>query len=241
MQWRNGGTYAEYVTAPEEILAPKPSNVTFEQAATVPTAGYIALLNLRLSLLTPGKRVLVNGAAGGVGAIVVQLAKAHGAEVTGVDHPAKLDAVLSLGADHVIDYTAEDFTLGPRYGLIVDIPGNRTWAECRRALTEDGAYVLIGHDHYGRVGRRWLGSIPRFAGLAAAAAFNPQLRRGSAGKLGKGEAMLLLRDYLAAGQLTPVVAKAFPLEEAAEAIRYLAETNPPGRIVLTPSLSPSPR
>jgi len=232
--WRNGGTFAEYVAAPEDVLAPKPMNVTFEQAATVPTAGYIALLNYPSDWVRPGMRVLVNGAAGGVGAIVVQLAKGDGAHVTGVDQAAKLDLVRALGADQVIDYTRDDFTRsGERYDLIIDIPGNHSFAEIRRALAPDSKYVLIGHDHFGREGRRMLGSLPRFARLVVLSAFVRNLRSGNAARMGKLEAIVLLQSYLAAGTLTPVVERAFPLEEAGNAISYLASGEAHGRIVVT--------
>jgi NADPH:quinone reductase-like Zn-dependent oxidoreductase len=232
--WRNGGAFAEYASVPAEGLAPKPANVTFEQAAAVPTAGYITLLNLPFGRLRPGQRVLVNGAAGGVGAFSVQLARAYGAQVTGVDHPRKLDLVRSLGADHVVDYTRDDFTRsGQRYDLIVDIPGNHPFAACRRALTRDGTYVLIGHDQFGRAGRRWLGSLPRFARLAVLSLFVRELRGGGSRGLGKREAMTTLQAHLEAGELTPVIDRTYHLSEAREAIHYLTNGEPAGRVVLT--------
>lgn len=232
--WRNGGAFAEYASAPEEGLALKPANVTFEQAAAVPTAGYITLLNVPGGLLRPGRRVLVNGAGGGVGAVALQLAKARGAHVTGVDHTKKLDLVRSLGADEVVDYTRDDFTRsGQQYDLIVDIPGNHPFTACRRALTPDGTYVLIGHDHFGRTGRHWLGSLPRFAGLAVKSLFVRHLRKGSSSSPSKKEAMATLREHLEAGQLTPAIDRTYPLSEAGEAIRYLADGEPVGRVILT--------
>jgi NADPH:quinone reductase-like Zn-dependent oxidoreductase len=232
--WRNGGTYAEYASVPEEVLALKPANVTFEQAAAVPTTGYITLLNVPTARLRPGQRVLVNGAAGGVGSLAVQLAKVHGAHVTGVDHTRKLDLVRSLGADEVIDFTREDFTRSDaRYDLIVDIPGNRPFSECRRALATGGAYVLIGHDQFGRTGHGWLGSLPRFGRLALLSLFEPRLRTGTSSGLSKKDAMTTLRAHLEAGQLIPVIDRTYPLSEAGEAIRYLMEGKALGRIVLT--------
>ena len=233
--WRNGGAYAEYASAPEVGLALKPANVTFEQAAVVPTAGYITLVNLPIRLLGPGQRVLVNGAAGGVGALAVQLAKAHGAQVTGVDHTRKLDLVRSLGADNVIDYTRDDFTRGDHlYDLIFDVPGNHPVSACLRAVAPHGRYVLVGHDHFGQVGHGWLGSLPRFAKLGLLSLFVRQLRGSGSGSVSKTEAMETLRGHLEAGQLTPVIDRTFPLGEAGAAIRHLTEGEPVGRIVLTP-------
>jgi NADPH:quinone reductase-like Zn-dependent oxidoreductase len=232
--WRNGGAYAEYVSAPETGLAPKPAAVTFAQAAAVPTTGYIMLLNVPLGRLSPGRRILVNGAAGGVGMLAVQLAKARGAHVTGVDHTAKLDLVRSLGADAVIDYTHDDFTRGDaRYDLIVDIPGNHPYSACRRVLAADGLYVLIGHDQYGRQGRGWLGSLPRFGSLVAQSAVDPRLRRGAGTPPSKAEAIATLRSLLESGELAPVIDRTFPLDRAADAIAFLASGQAQGRLVLT--------
>jgi NADPH:quinone reductase-like Zn-dependent oxidoreductase len=234
-QWANGGAYAEYAAVPEGNLALKPAAVTFEQAATVPTAGYIALLNLRgAGALQPGQQVLVNGAGGGVGALALQLAKAYGAEVTGVDRTEKLDLLRSLGADRVIDYSQEDFTRrGERYDLIFDIPGNHPFSACRRVLKPEGRYVLIGHDQFGTVGRRWLGSIPRFIGLMVRSLFVKQLPRPDFSLPGKQEPMAVLAGFLAAGKITPVVDRTFPLREVAAAIRCLESGQARGRIVLT--------
>jgi NADPH:quinone reductase-like Zn-dependent oxidoreductase len=233
MAWRHGGAYAEYATAPESALAHKPAGVTFAAAATVPTTGYIALQNLPADRTGPGCRVLVNGAGGGVGAIVVQLAKAGGAHVTGVDHTGKLDLLRTLGADETVDFTRTDVTrLTQRYDLVVDIPGNHPYPAMRRILAPGGVYVLIGHDDFGRAGRRWLGSIPRFGGLMLRSVRDPHLRR-DVTMLGKREAMETLRGHLAAGRLTPVIDRTFPLEEAAAALRHLTDGAPLGRIVLT--------
>lgn len=235
-QWHNGGAYAEYVSVPEDSLALKPTNVTFEQAATVPTAGLIALQNLPNEMLErSGQRVLINGAGGGVGSIALQFAKAQGAIVTGVDGTMKLDLVRSLGADHMIDYTQEDFTRGgERYDLIFDIPGNHSFSECRQALTPAGTYVFIGHDRYGQVGGRWLGSLPHFFRLVARSPFTSQLPNLDFSTPDKKESMAVLEDLLATGRITPVIDRIFPLSEVAEAIRYLAEGSARGRIVVTP-------
>lgn len=231
--WRNGGAFAEYASAPEAGLALKPANVTFEQAAAVPTAGYITLLNLPRGGLRSGQRVLVNGAAGGVGSIAVQLAKAGGAHVTAVDHTRKLDLLRSLGADEVLDYTRDDFTRrAERYDLIFDVPGNHPFAACRRALAPEGRYILIGHDMFGGAGRRWAGSLPRFAKLGLQSIFVRPLRRSGIGGLTKREAMDTLRTHLEAGHLTPVIDRTFALGEAGAAIRYLADGQPIGRVVI---------
>jgi NADPH:quinone reductase-like Zn-dependent oxidoreductase len=160
-QWTNGGAYAEYVSVPEDSLALKPANITFEQAAAVSTSGLIALQNLpNEGRLHSGQRVLINGAGGGVGVLAVQLAKAYGANVTGVDDTTKLEMVRSIGADRVIDYTKEDFTQsGERYDLIFDIPGNHPFSACRRVLAPNGKYVLIGHDRFGQGAGRLFGLV----------------------------------------------------------------------------------
>lgn len=163
-QWTNGGAFAEYVSVRQDLLALKPDNITFEQAASVPTSGFIALQNLRSgSLIRPGQKVLVNGAGGGVGALALQLAKAYGAHVTAVDSTSKLNMLRSLGADQVIDYTQEDFTRSDvRYDLIFDVPGNHPLSACRATLEPHGKYVLIGHEGFGASGKRALGLFPRF-------------------------------------------------------------------------------
>ena len=171
--WRNGGAFAEYASVPQDALALKPKGVTFEQAAAVPTSGFIALHNLQQGgPIQPGQSVLINGAGGGVGAIAVQLAKAYGARVTGVDSAEKMEMVRSLGADHVIDYTQEDFTQGgERHVLILDVASNLSLSACKGALTPTGIYVLIGHDHFGDSAGRILGSLPRVLKLAALSRF----------------------------------------------------------------------
>ncbi|MCA1782173.1 MAG: NAD(P)-dependent alcohol dehydrogenase [Intrasporangiaceae bacterium] len=233
IQWRNGGAYAEYATAPEEGVALKPSGVSFEEAAAVPTAGLIALNNLPQRRVPPGSRVLVNGAGGGVGAFAVQLAKAYGAEVTGVDHPDKLAFVRSMGADRTIDYTREDFTRGgERWDLIFDVPGNHSFREIRRALAPQGGYVLIGHDAFGAGGHHWLGSIPRMLGLLARSTVTPALRGGSLGSPDKRRLMSTLAQLLQNGQLRVVIDRTFPLADAPEALRYLASGQPAGRVVI---------
>jgi len=223
MQWINGGAYAEYVSVPEDVLAQKPGNITFEQAAAGPTSALIVLLNLReKAQVKPGQKVLINGAGGGVGVFAVQIAKAYGAEVTGVDSTEKVEMLHSIGADKVIDYTREDFTQSSKsYDLIVDIPGNHSFSKCRRVLTPEGTYVMIGHDHYGKVGRRFLGSIPHFLKLMLMSPFVSQLPARNFSMPPKKELMAVLRELLEAEKLTPYIDRTYPLSQVPEAIRYL--------------------
>ncbi|HZI96802.1 MAG TPA: NAD(P)-dependent alcohol dehydrogenase [Actinomycetales bacterium] len=233
-QWHNGGAFAEYVSVPQDSLALKPANITLEQAAAVPTSGLIALHNLRQGRLQPGQRVLVNGAGGGVGAFAVQLATAQGATVTGVDAARKLDMVRSLGAAHVIDFTQEDFTQAHQsYHLIFDVVGNHSFRECRRALTPDGSYVLIGHDGFGDAAGRWLGSLPRVLGLVAMSPFMSQLPPIDFSLPAKKDSMAVLTGHLEAGELTPVIDRTFSLNEVAEALRYLQTGQALGKIIIS--------
>lgn len=235
MQWRNGGAYAEYVAVAEDALAAKPSQVSFEQAATVPTAGLIALANLPEQGQTPGQRVLVNGAGGGVGAIAVQLAQSWGAHVTAVDHTRKLDLLRELGADRVVDYTTDNVTRsGASFDLVFDVVGNHPFSAYRRVLADEGTYVLIGHDQFGAQGRRWLGSIPRMFGLMARSTVERRLPRANFKMPDRQESMARLRDLLEGCALTPVVARAFPLEQVPDAIEFLASGQAVGRIVVVP-------
>ena len=235
-QWANGGAFAEYVSVPQDALALKPKGISFEQAAAVPTSGLIALNNLQYPRkIQPGQSVLINGAGGGVGSIAVQLAKAYGARVTGVDSTKKLEMVRALGADHVIDYTKEDFTqLGERYDLIFDVASNLSLTDCKRALTPKGIYVLIGHDHYGDTGGRVFGSLPRFFKLFALSPFVSYLPEMSFSVPNKKDTMPVLKELLEAGKLTPIVDRVYPLSEVPEAIRYLQKGDARGKIVITP-------
>lgn len=235
-QWKNGGAFAELATVPEAALTVKPEGVSFEQAAAVPTAGFIALSNLRFEkALQPGRNVLINGAAGAVGSIALQVAKARGARVTGVDGAGKLELLRSLGADLVIDYMQADVTRGgDRYDLIFDVASTLSISNCKRILKPTGIYVLIGHDHYGRAGRRLLGSIPGVFGLAARSLFNRHLPSPFFSPPPKQAVMAELRDLLGTGRLTPVIDRIFPLEMVPEAIRRLTEGHALGRIIITP-------
>jgi len=234
-QWTNGGAYAEYVSVPQDALAHKPDNVMFEQAAAVPTSGLIVLQNLsNEGRLQPGQSVLINGAGGGVGAFAVQLAKAYGANVTGVDNTKKLEMVRSIGADHVIDYTKEDFTQSTeRYNLVFDIPGNHPFSDCRRVLTPDGKYVLIGHDRFGQGAGRWFGSVPRVLKLVALSPFVSQLPTPNFSMPDKKNQMVVLKELLETGKITPVIDRTYPLSEVSEAIRYLEVGHARGKVVIT--------
>lgn len=236
MQWKNGGAFAEYVSVPEDALAAIPRGITFAQAAAIPTSGIIAWNNLmHQGALRAGQNVLINGAGGGVGSMAVQIAKAMDARVTGVDEARKAEMVLSLGADRFIDYAKEDFThLGDRYDLILDVASTLRLADCKRVLAPAGIYVLIGHDHFGKAGGRVFGSLPRFLGLLLRSLFDKQLPRPSFSMPAKKESMALLQGLLEAGKLTPVIDRTFPLEDAAEAMRYMQAGLALGRIILAP-------
>ena len=236
LQWLNAGAFAEYAAAPQVALALKPAEISFEQAAAVPASGFIALHNLQIGgPIQPGQNVLINGAGGGVGAIAVQLAKAYGASVTGVDNGEKMEMVRSLGADPVIDYTQEDFTQrGERYDLILDVASTLSLSACKRALTPTGIYVLIGHDHFGGGTGRVFGSVPRMLRLAALSPFVRHLPALNFSIPKKQGVMAVLKEFLEAGKLTPVIDRAYPLGEVREATRHLQGGLARGKIILTP-------
>jgi NADPH:quinone reductase-like Zn-dependent oxidoreductase len=233
-QWRNGGAFAEFAAARQGLLERKPARLSFEEAAAVPTSGAIALRALRdEGALTGGMRMLVNGAGGGVGIFAVQIGKADGAHVTGVDSAEKLDMLRSIGADVVLDYHTEDFTAGDeRYDLILDVASTRSFAECRRVLTPEGRYVLIGHDHFGATGHRWIGSTGTFLKLLVRMPFTRQLPRPSFKE--PAEPLLVsLTRLVEDGKITPVIDRTFALDQVQDALRYLIEGDPRGKIILT--------
>jgi NADPH:quinone reductase-like Zn-dependent oxidoreductase len=232
--WRNGGAYAEVAAVHEDRLEPKPASVTFEQAAASPDSGTIAIQGLRdEGRLQAGQRVLINGAGGGVGTFAVQIARSMGGHVTAVDVSDKLDVLLSIGAERVIDASTQDFTrVDERYDLVLDIPGNRPFSEIRRVLTPTGTYVLIGHDAYGRFGRRWIGSLGRFFRLLVISPFVKQLP-GLRGANDPGDRLRVLSKLLEDGKVTPVIDRTFPLPEVPAAIRYLEQGRVRGKIVIT--------
>lgn len=233
--WMNGGAYAEYAAVPADLLALKPAHVTFEQAASVPTSGFIALFNLRdPALLGAGRSILINGAGGGVGSLALQLARAGGAHVTGVDSSRKLALMRALGADAVIDYTEEDFTRrGVRYDLIVDVPGTRRFSDFKPALKPGGRYIPIGHEGYGRSGTRAFGLLPHFLTLMCLARFVPQLRGRRLPAPSRHEATARLRQLLEEGKVTPVIDSTYPLEETRAALRHMIEDELHGKVIIT--------
>lgn len=222
------GGFAEYVCANEDLLALKPARLTFEQAAAVPLAAFTALQGLRdKGQIQQGQRVLINGASGGVGTFAVQIAKSFGTEVTGVCSTRNLDMVHSIGADHVIDYTKEDFTKnGQHYDLIFDAVGNRSVSDYQRALSPDGICSVAGFT-----------SLSRF--------FQVMLMGGK--KIGLMETakgnkkdLHIIKELLEAGKVVPVIDRCFPLSEVAGAIRYLEAGHAQGKVVITVhSLAPT--
>jgi NADPH:quinone reductase-like Zn-dependent oxidoreductase len=224
------GSYAEYVCAREDKLAHKPANLTSEQAAVVAISGLTALQGLRdHGRLEPEQKVLVIGASGGVGTFAVQLAKAFGAHVTGVCSTTKVDMVRSIGADHVIDYTREDFAEGDqRYDLILDIGGNSSLSRLRRALAPKGVLVITG----GEGGGRWLGGTDRQLRALMLSPFVDQ-KLGTFVSKENHEDMIVLKELIEAGKVTPVINRTYPLSEVPEAIRYLEEGHAQGKVVIT--------
>lgn len=224
------GSFAEYATAREDRLAHKPASLTFEQAAAVPISAMTALQGLRdAGRVKAGQQVLIIGAAGGVGTFAVQLAKAFGAKVTGVCSTTKTDLVRSIGADHVIDYTREDFAEGSRrYDLILDIAGNRPLSRLRQALAPKGTLVIVG----GEAGGKWTGGIGRSLRAALLSPFVSQKLRGLISKETSAD-LEVLAAHIEAGELTAVIDRSYPLREAAKAIRHIEEGHARGKVVLT--------
>ncbi|MCY7286717.1 MAG: NAD(P)-dependent alcohol dehydrogenase, partial [Cryobacterium sp.] len=223
------GAFAEYAVVPATLLALKPANLTFEQAATVPLSARTALQALRGGgKLRPGQTVLINGASGGVGTYAVQIAKALGAEVTGVASTRNVELVRSLGAVDVIDYTKEDFTVGGRhYDVILDLIGNHTLTKLRRALTHNGTLVLSSG-----TGNAIFGPMGRIIRALALSPFMSQNLRTFSPARGT-EVLDELRDLIESGKVTPAIDRTYSLREAPEAIRYFAEEHARGKIVIT--------
>jgi NADPH:quinone reductase-like Zn-dependent oxidoreductase len=225
------GAFAEYVCAREKSVARKPSNLSFEQAAAVPMAGYTALQGLRdKGRLKPGQRVLINGASGGVGTFAVQIAQALGAHVTAVCSTRNLELVRSIGADEAIDYTREDFTKsGERYDLILDIASTRPLAACRHILKPDGTLVVVGAAN----GRgRFVGPMVRPLEAAVISRFVSQKLLPFLAHRSKDD-LIALTGLIEAGKVTPVIDRSFPLSDTPEAIRYLEAGHARGKVVIT--------
>ncbi|UCE37494.1 MAG: NAD(P)-dependent alcohol dehydrogenase [Thermoplasmata archaeon] len=221
------GAFAEYKSAPEKELYIKPKGMTFEQASCYPQSGIIALQGLRNKHpIKPGQTVLINGAGGGMGTFAVQIAKHYGAEVTAVDHTSKIDMLHSIGADHVMDYTKEDYTkTGKTYNLILDVVAGRKVKDYERALSDYGNFVIVG-------GSR--------ATIFKVIFLGPIVTRKSNKKMGlndwssdKNEDMRFLMELFEAGKVKPVIDKHYPLREVPEAYRYLEEGHVKGKLVIT--------
>jgi NADPH:quinone reductase-like Zn-dependent oxidoreductase len=220
------GAYAEYVAAPENMLALKPANLTFEEAAAVPQAALVALQGLRdVGQIQPGQKVLINGASGGNGTFAVQIARSFGAEVTAVCSTRNVDMVRSIGADHVIDYTQEDFTQSEtRYDLILATAGYRSIYDYKRALSPNGIYVMAGG---------------AFAQVYQAMFLAPFLSSRGGKKLTNlshhpsQQDLVFMKELLEAGKVVPVIDRRYPLSEAVEALRYYGEGHSQGKVVIT--------
>ena len=220
------GGFAEYVSVPENTLALKPANLTFEEAATVPQAAVVALQGLRdKGQIKSGQKVLINGASGGIGTFAVQIAKSFGAEVTGVCSTRNLDMVRSIGADHVIDYTQVDFTQnGQRYDLIFTVVGNHSIFDFKRALTPEGTYV---------------GSVNSTALIFQAMLLGPFISMTGNKKIvslmaqANKEDLVFLKELLKAGKVVPVVDRRYPLSEVPDSVRYYGEGHAQGKVIIT--------
>jgi NADPH:quinone reductase-like Zn-dependent oxidoreductase len=222
-------SFAEYARARAGTLAPKPANLSFGQAAAVPVSGLTALQAVRdHGRVRAGQQVLIIGASGGVGSFAVQLARAFGAEVTGVCSTAKADLVRALGADHVLDYTREDVADGGhRYEVIIDIGGNRRLSRLRRALTPGGRLVIVG----GETAGRWLGGTGRQLRAQVLSPFVSQ-KLGTFITSENAEDLQALRDLIESGKITPAVDRTYPLAETAAAVRYLLDGHARGKVVI---------
>jgi NADPH:quinone reductase-like Zn-dependent oxidoreductase len=224
------GAFAEYVSVADDgAVAIKPSNMTMEQAAAVPIAGVTALQALRdKGKIQAGQKVLINGASGGVGTFAVQIAKNYGATVTGVCSSKNAEMIRSIGADHIVDYTKEDFTQGSeRYDLIIDNIGNHSLSEIRGVLTPNGTLVIVG----GPSDNSWIGPL---SGLIRAAVISPFVSQKMSFMLAQAnkDDLGILRDMMQAGKLTPVIDKRYKLAETADAINYLEQGHARGKVII---------
>lgn len=225
----SSGSFAEFGLARANRLARKPANLTFEQAAAVPISGLTAIQAVGKANIRAGQSVAVLGASGGVGSYVVQIAKAAGAEVTGVCSTAKVDLVQALGADHVVDYSQRDYAEDGPFDIVLDIGGCRTLGELRRALTPKGRLVIVG----GETDGRWLGGFDRNFRAGLLSPFVSQTL-GQVASLEKAEDLVALRELIEAGKVTPAVERTYPLTEAAAAMAHLIAGQARGKLVLVP-------
>ncbi|HWC10336.1 MAG TPA: NAD(P)-dependent alcohol dehydrogenase [Acidimicrobiales bacterium] len=224
------GSFAEYARARTDKLAPKPANLSFDEAAAVPISALTALQAVRdHGRGQAGHKVLIVGASGGVGSFAVQIAKVFGAEVTGVCTTAKVDMVRAIGADHVVDYTRDDFAHGePHYDVILDIGGNRRLSHLRRALTPTGRLVIVGGESHGR----WLGGTDRQLRAHLLSLFVTQ-KLGTFISSENADDLRVLRELIDSGKMKPVIDRTYPLSDVATAIRYLVEGHARGKLVIT--------
>jgi NADPH:quinone reductase-like Zn-dependent oxidoreductase len=231
------GSFAEYARVRADKLAPKPANLPFDQAAAVPISGLTALQAVRdHGRVQAGQTVLIVGASGGVGSFAVQIAKAFGAEVTGVCSTAKVDAVRALGADHVVDYTIDDFADGTHsYDVILDIGGNRRLSHLRRALTPRGRLVIVG----GETDGRWLGGADRQIRALVLSAFVGQ-KLGTFVASENADDLIVLRELIEGGKIAPAIDRTYPLRETAAAIRYMLDGHAQGKLVISVSAQHPP-
>jgi len=224
---------AEYVCASERTLVIKPANVTFEQAGSIGLAGLTALQGLRKGNIRAGQKVLINGASGGIGTLAVQIAKAFGAEVTGVCSTRNLDLVRSIGADHVIDYTKEDFTkTDQRYDMIFDVVGNHSFSERRNILNPNGLCVLVGIGPAGMGPEAWGRLVWNFKAALLSLFVRERKCVILSAKVNK-EDLKSLGDFMQTGKVTPVIDRTYKLNETAEAMRYLEQGHARGKVIIT--------
>ena len=225
-----GGSCAEYVSVSEKKLAHKPSNLTLQQAAVVPVSGVTGLLGVRdAGGVGAGQRVLINGASGGVGTYAVQVAKALGAEVTGVCSTANVEFVRTLGADHVVDYTQDDFTSGDeRYDFILDNVANHSLADCRRAVAAGGKYI----SNNGTSGGRWIGPLGRMAAAVLQSIFISKQGRPYYSPVRKQD-LLDLTELIQDGKVVPSIGRTFSLSDTAEAMAHVASGHSRGKVAIT--------
>jgi len=223
------GTFAQYATARERSLALIPEGIGFEAAAAMPMAALTALQALRKAGIEPGHKVLINGASGGVGTFAVQIAKHYGAEVTAVCSARNVEAVRTLGADHVVDYRQQDFTrTAERYNVILDVAGTRSIADRRRVLDPGGTLMVVG----GPMTNRWVGPLFPLLRVLAVSRFTKGRMTGMLAKSSK-EDFELLAEMLGSGHIVPVVERTYPLAEVPDALRHLGEGHARGKIVIT--------